>query len=160
VGSLCNLAGLCMLHGQLDQAQETYRQALDLAVDGRGRRLPIAAKALLGLGEIARERNDLDAATCYLTEAIERMEQYAPVGALAGYLSLSSVRQARGDVEGARHLLDKAGELAARSNATDVDDLIVAALRARLEVLHGDLGAAERWASERGWTEAALLPDL
>ena len=160
VGSLCNLAGLCMLHGQLDQAQETYRQALDLAVDGRGRRLPIAAKALLGLGEIARERNGLDAATCYLTEAIERMEQYAPVGALAGYLSLSSVQQARGDVEGARHLLDKAGEVAARSNATDVDDLIVAALRARLELKHGDLGAAERWARERGWTEAALLPDL
>ena len=73
---------------------------------------------------------------------------------------LSSVRLARGDVEGARHLLDRAGEVAARSSATDVDDLIAAALRARLDVLHGDLGAAERWAKDRGWTEAALLPDL
>ena len=78
VGGLCNMAGIWMLQGQLKRAWDANLQALERATDNTGRRLPIAAKALLGLGEIAREWNDLQRAV----KDLELEEKVIGVGSL------------------------------------------------------------------------------
>jgi LuxR family maltose regulon positive regulatory protein len=59
---LCELGDDSQKHGRLHQAKGLYQQALDLGTDEQGVRLPVAGKALIGLGDVAREWNDFDTA--------------------------------------------------------------------------------------------------
>ena len=156
VAALCNLAGLCVSKGQLHRAAEIYQRALELATDEQGRPLPIAGKALLGLGELSREWNDLEAATRYLTQGVELTWQYGEIGALVCYLSLARVRQAQGDVDGARDAIQKAQQIAIKVDATEMDDILVAACQTRLWIAQGNVEAAMRWVEERGLALSAL----
>jgi LuxR family maltose regulon positive regulatory protein len=146
---MCNQAELDMRRGHLRKAAATFRQVLELATDGEGQRLPIAGQALVGLGELAREWGDLDAATRYLTEGIELVEQWTEIGPYEAYLSLARVMLAQRDTDGAREAVQKAQELAVKSDVTELDDLVVAMLQARLWIEQGDLDAAQRWAEGR-----------
>jgi LuxR family maltose regulon positive regulatory protein len=146
---LCNQAELQMRQGQLHRAAATYGRALDLGTGAQGRRLPITGQALIGLGELSREWNDLDAAERYLAEGIRLTEQWTEVGPFDAYIFLARVRQAQGDVDGAWEAIRKARGLAAQFDLTDLDDLAVALFEARMRVAQGDLEAAQCWAEER-----------
>jgi LuxR family maltose regulon positive regulatory protein len=150
VGALCNLGGLCLAQGRLCRAAAIFRRALESATDAQGRRLPVASRALLGLGELSREWNDLDAAMRLLTEGLELSRQYGEIGVLAVYLHLARVRQAQGDVDGANEMAQYAQQLAAKSDATPLDDLLVGVSQARLWIAQGHLEAASRWVRQRG----------
>ncbi|OQY18768.1 MAG: hypothetical protein B6I34_10295 [Anaerolineaceae bacterium 4572_32.1] len=160
VMTMCNLAELHMAQGQLGQARDVYQQALELATDKQGRRLSIAGMALMGLGELWRERNDLEAAERYLIEGIEQIGQWGEIGALDGYISLAYVRQARGDVNGVRDAIQRAQQLAVKFDVTEMDDVLVAAHQAHLWAMQGDLDLALRWIEERELTVDAALVEL
>jgi LuxR family maltose regulon positive regulatory protein len=160
VMALCSLAELQAAQTQLGEARVLYQQALDLATVERGRRLPIAGLALIGLGDLFREWNDLEVATRYLTEGIQEIDRWGAIGATDGYLALARVRQAQGDVEGACEALEKAEELALCFGATDLTGRIVAAHRARLWLAQALAGegdarvALDGWFQERGLDSA------
>jgi LuxR family maltose regulon positive regulatory protein len=145
----CNRAELLMRQGRPHEAAAAYQRAVDLATDARGRRLPIAGQALIGLGELSREWGDLDAAERYLVEGIELTEQWTEVGPMEAYVALARVRWAQGDMESAWDALRKAQELAIKYDVTDLDDLSVAMVQAWMWISQGDLGPARRWAEER-----------
>jgi LuxR family maltose regulon positive regulatory protein len=147
---LCMLAEQCMKRAQLHEAKEIYQQALDVATDGQGRLLPIAGEALMGLGELARRWNDLEAAVRYVTEGIELAGQWSKVGTLDGYLTLVRLGQAKGDFKGAAEALQTAREVAIQFDATELDDHVVALQQAWLWIDQGNFDAVERWAEERG----------
>lgn len=150
VGALCNLAGMCHLKGQLRRAEALYRRALELGTDSQGRRLPAAGRALLGLGELAREWNDLDAATQFLEESLGLLEQYMEAGALVSYLHLARVMQTQGDQGSAETMLQNAQQIAVKSEITRLDDLLVAAARTRMWIDQGNIEGALGWVEERG----------
>ncbi|MBC7250313.1 MAG: tetratricopeptide repeat protein [Anaerolineae bacterium] len=145
----CDRAEWLMRRGQLHRAAMAYTHALDLATDEQGRRLPLAGQALVGLGELAREWNDLDTAARYLQEGIRLSEQWTEVGPLEAYISLARVRQAQGDETGALEAIRKAEELALRFDFTELDDLVVDLFQAWLWIVQGDLAAVRRWAEKR-----------
>jgi LuxR family maltose regulon positive regulatory protein len=156
VMALCYLARLRMRRGRLDQAWSVYEQAVALATtgsSGQGRLLPIAGEALMGLGDLSREWNDLEAAERYTKEGIALSNQWSQMAAIDGYLSLARICQARGDEMGARESVRTALDLARQSDFTQVDDWAVALLQARLWICQGNLAAVERWAAERGVTD-------
>ena len=144
--ALRHLARLHTRAGQLHEAHSTYEQVLSLSRGEGGSMLPAAGDALIGLGELWREWNDLDAAARYLLEGIDLARQWREIGTLYGYLSLARVRQAQGDPDGARNTLQTARQLAALTDTTELDDQIVALSLARLSISQGDLDAAARWA--------------
>jgi LuxR family maltose regulon positive regulatory protein len=150
VGALSSVAGLLMNAGQLRRAQRLYRRSLELAVDERGRLLPVAGKALLGLGELAREWNDLDAAETYMHQAIERMTLYAELGDVIGYLSLSRIAHSRGDVDGAKEYLDRSLRIAEQTESIEMDDRISMLQQVRLWLEQGNLIAVESWMQDAG----------
>ncbi len=150
VAALCNLAGLRVLRGQLRLAGANYRRALEWSTDARGQRLPVAAKALLGLGELAREWDDLDAAARYLTDALGLCAQYGEIGALVCNLTLARVHRAQGDEAGGEARMREAKAIAAATRVTQIDDRLVAAAEARRWIEAGDLHRAVAWAQERG----------
>lgn len=149
VGALSNLAGLLRVKGQLKRAEELARQALEQVTDVQGRRLPVAGRALLILGDLARERNDLEAAASYLKESLELFRQYGEIATLVSYLNLARVLQAQGDPVSADQLLQTAQHLAHKSAATQLDDLLVSLTQARLWVERGNIEAANHWLEQR-----------
>jgi LuxR family maltose regulon positive regulatory protein len=146
---MCNRAEILMRQGQTHKAAELYQEALRLATDVRGRRMPIAGQALIGLGELSREWGDLDAAERYLVEGIDLTEQWTEVGALEAYIPLARVRWAQGDMDSAWDALEKAQELATQFDLSELDDLSVDLFRAWMWISQGDLEPARRWAEAR-----------
>ena len=155
VSALCYQARLQMRQGRLHRAHELLARALELATDPRGRRLPVASKALTGLGELAREWNDLEAAENYLTEGIEVAKAWGELVAFDAYYPLARTRLAQGDAVGAREALETAREIAYRSEATDSDDLVADLQLAFLSAQQGDAIGVMRWAERRG-----LMPGI
>jgi LuxR family maltose regulon positive regulatory protein len=157
VGALSNVAGLLMNAGQLKRAHTLYHRSLELAVDERGQLLPIAGKALLGLGELAREWNDLDAAETYFRQAIECMKLYGELGDIIGYLSLSRIAQYRGDLDGAAKYLEQSLRIAKQTQSIEMDDRITMLQQVRLWLVQGNLDAVERWMQETGLRTRPLV---
>jgi LuxR family maltose regulon positive regulatory protein len=142
--TLCHSADLAKVQGKLYRAQALYEQALDLATASSEQRQPIAGLAMMGLGRLQKEWNDLDVATRYLTEGIELAQEWGETSVVQGYVDLAHVKQARGDVEGARQALDIAQRLAAKPNAMQPDPANIAMQKARLALVRGDVEAAAR----------------
>ena len=155
-GALANLAGLQYVKGHLRDAWVNYNNILALATDSNGQRLPVAGKALTGLGEVAREWNDLETAASYLDEAVKLLSYFVEIGAIICYLSLSRVRQAQGDWEKAWELLSIAQRMAQESKMTSLDDRLVAVSRALFSIRLGNYEQVISWARERNLNDDVL----
>jgi len=160
VMALCHLAEVHVAQGQLHRATEIYQRALELTADRQGQPLPIAGMALIGLGELWREWDDLEAATRYLIEGIELIRQWGDFGALEGYVALARVKQAQGDMDGARDAIQEAQQIAIEFDATEMDDLLVAMHQVRLWIAQGNTEAALRWVEEQGLETDIGLAEL
>jgi LuxR family maltose regulon positive regulatory protein len=159
VMALCTLAELRAALTELPRARDLYARALDLATVEGGKPLPIAGLALIGLGELHREWNDLGGAARYLEDGIERIQKWGELGATDGYLALARLRQAQGDPGGAREAMHQARQLTAASVAVRFADSVLDAYQARLWIAQGNLAAARRWVEERAIGEEPV-PDL
>ncbi len=151
--NLCHLAEIRVRQRQLHDAKSLFEQALSLAIDPQGELLPIAGMALMGLGALAYEWNDLDAADNRFTQGIEAISRWGEIGAIDGHLGLYVICRARGDFAAANEAVRRAKELAVRFDATELDDIVVALAQARLWIAEGKLERAARWAEEHGLTE-------
>ena len=149
VGGLCNMAGIWMLQGQLQRAWEANQQALKLATDSRGKRLPVAGKAVIGLGEIAREWNRLSEAIAYLEEGLHLFQSFGELGSILSYISLARIYEIQGDYAAAQGVVNSARELARRFTASRMDDDLVDSYQVQLWLAMGENGRAERWVKEQ-----------
>ena len=143
------LADVRMALGRPHGAESTYQQALQLAA-GQGEPMPIGTADLYrGLGELYYEWGDLEAAAQHLLTGEKLGEQ----AALPGWqhrlcVAQARISQARGDLDGALHLLDEAERRYIRAPLPDVRP--VAALKARVWTRQGRLAEALAWAREQG----------
>ena len=140
---------LRMVRGRLLEAEEAFRWALRPGI-GKGKlRLPVAGWAYLGLGELWREWNDLDAATSYLEQGLELGRWVGTAGPLAiTYTVLARVKQAQGDTKGAHEAIDRARQSDPEPQVRDPLNPLSAYL-ARAQLAQGDVEAALRWARKR-----------
>jgi LuxR family maltose regulon positive regulatory protein len=142
--ALCHSADLTTFRGQLYAAQALYEQALELATQQDGRRQPVAGLALIGLGRLLREWNDLDRAARYLAEGIELAQKWSGTSVVQGYVALAHVQQARGDAMAAREAIKIAQRLAANSDAMQPNPTDIAMQEVRLALVRDDVEAASR----------------
>jgi len=156
----CNRAELTAIQGQLYTAEALYQSALDMAKDKYGRPLPIAGMVLVGLGELFREWDDLDAALGYIMEGIELTQHWAEISFLYAYISMSRIKLAQSDVRSAREALQQAQQVAIRFDATELDDVFVALIQARLEIAQANLAPARHWAEARGLNVENVMAEL
>jgi LuxR family maltose regulon positive regulatory protein len=160
--ALSRLAEEFVKQGRLHKARGIYEHALEVATEPyeNGRQpLPVAGTALVGLGELFREWNDLETASRYVLEGIELCDQWAEMRAILGYVTLARVRQAQGDVDGATQAIEKAWHLAQQFDAVEIDDAAVAMFEAQILLARAwsqssdqepILLAVRQWAKERG----------
>jgi LuxR family maltose regulon positive regulatory protein len=155
---------LQMYQGHFEQARETFEYGLVLAQaedqpvweDGP-RSSPVGVSLIYqGLGELARERNDLQNAECHLVKCIELAEQWGNAEVLVdSYVIMSRIKQAQGDMRGAHGLLSKAELFVQRGQVADLTARQVCAYRARFWVAQAAdfseyLESAARWANSLG----------
>jgi LuxR family maltose regulon positive regulatory protein len=152
--ALCHLAELATMRGQFGEAHGYYEQALDLARDAQGRPEPIGGMAYTGLGRLLAERNELDAARKHLVTGLDLINRWGQAGAISGYLGLARVEQALGHASATHDALQQAQRVAEQFDAMELDDIHVAATRARLGCMSGGadpdrLKAAVQWVDQR-----------
>jgi LuxR family transcriptional regulator, maltose regulon positive regulatory protein len=157
VAALSHQARLQMRQGCLQVAHETLGQALQLATDAQGRRLPIASEALIGLGELEREWNNLEKAEEYLTESIELANQWNELSSFDAYYPLMRLRLAQGDVAAAREAIETAWKLAHDSDFSQIDDILADLQRASFFGMQGNAAEVMRWAEKHGLISGVAL---
>jgi LuxR family maltose regulon positive regulatory protein len=158
--ALCNQGELRQSAGRLPEAKALYQQALELSTSPDGEVLPVAGAAMNGLGEIALEWNDLAAAERYFSQGQRLTRQWSFLAALDSYTNLAMLRQATGDEQGARQILDEAMAIARRSDFTEIDDWLVKLVGARLAIAQEKFEEAWRWAEEFGFDRTAEVDEL
>jgi len=142
------LADIRMALGRLHEAVSALEQLLQFVVDQGEPMPPDTADLYRGLGELYRERGDLESAAQYLLRSKELGEQ----AELLDWQRRLCVPQARlkqtqGDLDGALDLLNEAERLYIRTPLPDVRP--ISALKTRIWVTQGRLVEALGWARER-----------
>jgi LuxR family maltose regulon positive regulatory protein len=149
LGCSIALADIRSTQGRLGEALRTFEQALQLAGEQGGSVLRGTADMYVGMSEIARERDDLHAATQLLQRSQELGEHTGlPQNPYRWRVAMARVRQAEGDLSGALDLLNEAERLYVSDFFPNVRP--VPAVRARVWIALGRLGEALGWAREQG----------
>jgi len=149
IGCAVALADIRRTQGRLVDAQRTYEQALQLGRGPGDTVLRGTADMHVGMSELSRERDDLEAAEQALASSRELGDHNGlPQNPYRRRVAMSRIREAEGDLVSAGELLEEAERLYVSDFFPRVRP--VPAMRARVHVAQGDLGAALAWVRERG----------
>ncbi len=140
-----DLAHMQKLQGQLHLADQTYRQALQQALE-RGGDLPAIGPAYVGRGNLEYEWNHLDEAISLLQEGSKLCERTGNGWAiLQAHITLAFIKQAQGDTDGARTIMQQVVQGTSRQHLSQHRNEQVEALGAWLSLMQGDEAAVLRW---------------
>lgn len=147
--------------GQLRQAGQQFEQVLQLARGWGIANAPVTGYALVGLGRVRCEWNELDAALHDVQSGLERGQQAGNMDVLLrGYHALARIRRAQDDMDGALAALDDADGVAGNMGLASVKDWI-SAQRAQIWLARGDTEAALNWAGHfAGQLQDDIFPSV
>ena len=159
LGCTVTLTDIRLAQGRLHDAMRHLERGLELGRAGGGSPVRGTADMLVGMSELARERNDLPAAQEYLRACAE-LGEFAglPQNRYRRRLALARLRAAEGDAEGAIELLAAAERVYMGDLSPNVRPL--AAWKARVWVSQGRLAEARAWAEEQGLAAAGEISYL
>jgi LuxR family maltose regulon positive regulatory protein len=134
--------------GHLHQSAEQFERVLRLAQELAIPTSPATGYALVGLGRVWFEWNDLQASINSVQEGIQRGKKgdYKDI-LLRGYLGLARIRQAQADLKGTQEALENAELIAKQMGVVEIKDW-VNAFRAQAWLAQGDIESAIDWASK------------
>src|SRR5215207_9754920 len=118
LSAMSRQAKLQMARGRLRKADHLLRRALRFAVERGGDSLPATGEVHVVMGVLLYEWDELEAAARRLKEGIRLAERMGQLDTLVdGYVALSRVEMAQGNVESALERARDANSLAQRSGA-------------------------------------------
>lgn len=149
IGGAIALADIQIAQGRLHEAMTTYEQALQWATEPGAPVLRGAADMYVGMSDLLREHNDLNAATQHLlrSQALGQLAEL-PQNPYRWRVAMARIRVAQGDLDGALDLLDQAERLYDGDFSPNVRP--VATWKTRVWVAQGRFGEALGWAREQG----------
>lgn len=154
-----SLANLYVEQGRLHAAMQLYQETLAIATRISQEELPPLGFMYVGIGELLYEWNDLEDAARYLQKGIECGQRSGDVKIwLIGYIWLTHVRHAQGDIDTAWMLFQQAEALARQANFSR-GIVWLEQIRIRLSMMQGDMAPVLRWATTCG-IDPAGEPDF
>ena len=151
VESLCDLATLQSIQGDLQRSISTCREALSVAeeyYERSGSRLSAHGHVSIQLSNILRARNELDMSRQYAEEGLTLCEEWGQAESLMrAYIEHAHVLQACGDSDGSIRSIQKARQLAPGLSPWYVARS--AAWEAHLRLAQGDLAYALQWIDDQ-----------
>jgi LuxR family transcriptional regulator, maltose regulon positive regulatory protein len=143
-----------MASGRLCAAEQTYRRAYAWMAPPGVTPMPAASLQLLGLAEVLRQRNDLEAALELATHGLELSRLlWSTEPTAAGLATLAWIQYALGDQAAARATADEAARTIPSAAIVSLFNPGPAE-RARLLLALGDVDEAAAWVAERGLRDA------
>ena len=159
VGGSVTRADIRLTQGRLREVMSTYERGLQLATQPGSPPLRGAADMHVGLSDVCRERDDLQAAAQHLLKSRELGELNGlPKNPYRWRLAMARVHAAQGDLDEALDLLDEAEPLYRGDFSPNVRPL--AAWKARVWIAQGKLQQALDWAQQQGLSAADELSYL
>jgi LuxR family transcriptional regulator, maltose regulon positive regulatory protein len=153
VGGVLALADIRVAQGRLHDAMGIYEQALQLARENGTPTLRGTADMYVGMSELEREHNDLQAATQLLIRSQQQGEHTGfPQNPYRWRVAMARIRETEADLVAALDLLGEAERLYVSDFFPNVRP--VAALRARVWLAQGRLDQAAGWARGQGLSAA------
>jgi len=149
IGCAIALADIRIAQGRLHEAMSTYEHALQLATEQGAPVLRGTADLYVGMSELHRERNDLNAATQHLLSS-QALGEFAglPRNRYRWCVAMARIRAAEGDLDGALDLLHEAERLYVSDFFPNVHP--IPALVTRVWIAQVRLGEALGWVREQG----------
>ena len=136
--------------GRLESALRTYTRLVALTETPGQPRAPVAGYGYAGLAEVAYQRDQLDDALRYATEAVSRCRLLSEAEPMAASLvTLAWIKHADCDVTGALAVIEEAAQSAPPAATANILNR-VPAVRARLLLARGDVAEVARWVAEQG----------
>lgn len=155
------LADVEMHQGQLHQAAELLQQGKQLGIGPDGQPMPIAGLAHMALGDVLRERNDLDAAMQSLQTGIALARQWGiHILLVDSTIALARLKQASGDNDGALQVIRDFEVQMHQAWVTPWHRAQLAACRVRLWLAQGQRTLASQWAEDYAARLEADAPNL
>jgi LuxR family maltose regulon positive regulatory protein len=138
--------------GDLGQALQLCQEELELVVQRGWHNFPATGFLYVVLGDLLRERNELNAAAEYLERGINLGQEGGNTYiSIAGNTWLAWLRQTQGDVTGSHQAIQAALQLVQQQQVSRFWPLPPAACyQARLWIAQGQLAAASRWVQTSG----------
>ncbi len=147
---LHKLALVKRLQGKLRSVEALYREAIRFASERGGQRYGSMGATYVGLGDVLRERNELEAARKMVSQAIVDMERWQnPTDLVNGYVTLARITLAQGEVGQSQDAIDKAEEIARLGKTFPITRATLDACQVRLWLAKGDLASATQWLKEK-----------
>lgn len=149
IGGSIGLADLRIAQGRLHEAMAIYQHGLHLSTE-YGLRAPSGmADMFIGMSELHREWNDLDAATRLFAQSDVLGESAGtPQHPHRWRVALARLRASLDDLAGASALLDEAESRFGSGTVPKVRP--IPAMRARISIAQGRLDEATAWARDQG----------
>lgn len=140
-----DLAQVQITQGQLHQADQTYRQALQHAREQDGQQ-PALGPAYVGRGQLEYQWNHLDAAAALFQAGMTLCEQTGNTQEIMqASIGLAFVKQAQGDTDGASAMMQQALQVTERHALSLPGGAQVEATQAWLSLIQGNDAAAVGW---------------
>jgi len=151
IGGTNALADIRIVQGRLGLAMSLYERGLQLASEHGDPVMRGTADMYVGMGEIHRERNDLQTAMQLLLRSEEQGEHTGfPQYRYRRHVAMARVRKAQGDLQSALDHLSEAEHYYVADLFPNVRP--VAAMKTRLLIAQGKLQEALEWALAHGLT--------
>jgi LuxR family maltose regulon positive regulatory protein len=149
LGCTIALADIRIAQGRLGEAMRHYEQGLRFAERSPDPPLRGVADMHVGMSELVREWNDLDAAAQHLHVSTDLGERAGLAqNPYRWCVAMARLREATGDLDEAVTLLDEAERVYTSDYFPNVRP--IPAMRARLRLRQGRLGDATDWARTKG----------
>ncbi len=151
VPATCYTAMQQAKQAQLGIATETYQEGLRLATTPDEKETAVAGFPNIRLGDVLRERNELEQARQHLYHGIEQCIQLGQADVLVdGYICLARYQMTVGDRDGARDSLRRADQVLERTKVDPFVQCWLEDCRLRFWMLEGNLPAVVRWVEQSG----------
>ncbi len=149
IPALCDLAAISKVQGRLHQAEERYSRARQWLEERSGLDSRVRCPLEVGLTDLLREWNQLDAAHEHAVTGIAYSRRYGVYSLLvSGYVALMRVLQAQGDVEGALDALRDAEGTMRAHHVRLATSIELKSARVVQWLAAGDVETASRCAEE------------
>jgi len=154
------LALLKKLQGKLRAVDSLYREVIRLAGEKGGLHFGSVGATYVGLSDLLRERNELEAARQMVTRAISDMEGWqSPTDLVNGYVTLARISLAQGEIEAAEKALEKASEIGSRGGIFQITTLTLESCQVRLWLAKGDQISVNGWVESKHYAEKRYIPE-
>jgi LuxR family maltose regulon positive regulatory protein len=154
VPALCVLAETKQVQGRLHQAEGLYERARQWMVERDGLDTRVRCPYEVGLANLRREWNQLDAAHQHAVTTLEYSQRFGVSSyPVSGNVALMRILQAQGDVAGALDALRSAEQVVQTHHVRLATRIELRAARVVQWLAVGDLETASHWAEGYGGSE-------